>query len=113
MDPDDGDHVFVCLGGEFTQSKQQNLPYRGVDSNYALRSCSEATVIRDPDTNLPIDVNITRTKTCNHYEADEIAQIPNITANVMASLDFLSKDDQGFFLMYEQGDIVSFNVTVQ
>jgi alkaline phosphatase len=42
---------------------------------------------------------------CNHYDQEEIEQIPHITQNVKAALDFLSKDKDGFFLMYEQGDV--------
>jgi hypothetical protein len=35
----------------------------------------------------------------------ELANIPNITTNVMEGLKFLKKDNEGFFFMYEQGDI--------
>jgi hypothetical protein len=34
---------------------------------------------------------------CDHYTEDELKHIPHSTKNVMAALDFLSKDDQGFF----------------
>jgi alkaline phosphatase len=34
-----------------------------------------------------------------------VEHIPTIQQNVKAALDVLSKDDEGFFLMYEQGDI--------
>jgi alkaline phosphatase len=104
LDPDNGDHLLVCLGGDFTASGQSNLPYRGVDSTYVNRHCEDSDVINDPDTGLPIAVT-TNTTLCNHYEPEEVAQIPHITQNVKAALDFLGKDDDGFFLMYEQGDI--------
>jgi hypothetical protein len=94
----------VCLGGDFTASGQSNLPYRGVDSTYSNRFCSSGDAVLDPDTGLPISVTPT-TETCNHYEQEEIAQIPHISTNVLEALDFLGKDDDGFFLMYEQGDV--------
>jgi alkaline phosphatase len=42
---------------------------------------------------------------CDRYSQEEIKQIPHISTSVKAALDFLSKDDDGFFLMYEQGDV--------
>jgi hypothetical protein len=62
--------------------------------------------VNDPDDNLPSFVEVTTSETlCNHYTAEEIAQIPTATENVMATLEFLAKDDDGFFMMYEQGDV--------
>lgn len=106
LDPDNGDHLMVCLGGDFTNSGQSNMPYRGVDSTYSNRHCSSGETINDPDTGLPIGVNVTtEEETCNHYEKHEIDHIPTIMENVAAALEVLGKDDDGFFLMYEQGDI--------
>jgi alkaline phosphatase len=106
LDPDNDDHLMVCLGGDYTNSKQQNMPYRGVDSTYSNRHCPSGETLIDPDTGLPIGVSVTTEEaTCNHYEMDEIEHIPTIMQNVGAALEFLSKDDDGFFLMYEQGDI--------
>jgi alkaline phosphatase len=108
LDPDNGDHLLVCLGGDFTASGESNLPYRGVDSNYANRHCEDGEVTKDPDTGLPIGVTV-NVSLCNHYEPQEVAQIPHITDTVKAALDFLGKDDDGFFFMYEQGDIGMFD----
>ena len=106
LDPDNGDHLLVCLGGDYTESAQSNLPYRGIDSTFQSRWCSNGTAILDPDTGLPIGVNLTTPdELCNHYSQEEIKHIPHITQNVQAALDFLGKDDDGFFLMYEQGDV--------
>ena len=80
------------------------MPYRGLDSNYTVRHCPETEVLLDPDTNLPIGVEVNST-TCNHYEPEEVEQIPHISDNVKAALDCLGQDADGFFLMYEQGDI--------
>lgn len=64
----------------------------------------------DPDTGDAIGVAATTSEElCNHYEADEVAQIPKMADNVQAAIDFLSKDDDGFFLMYEQGDVSLLN----
>lgn len=82
------------------------MPYRGVDSSYSNRHCSSGEEIVDPDTGDVIGVkHTTPDELCNHYEPEEIAQIPHISDNVKAALDFLGKDDDGFFLMYEQGDV--------
>jgi alkaline phosphatase len=106
LDPDNGDHLLVCLGGDFTPSGEQNMPYRGVDSTFSNRHCSSGEAIVDPDTGLTIGINVTTPEElCNHYEPEEIQHIPTIQQNVEAALNFLSKDDEGFFLMYEQGDI--------
>ena len=106
LDPDNGDHLLVCVGGDFTPSGQSNMPYRGVDSTYSNRWCSSSESIIDPDTGLPIGVNVTTSEDlCNHYSPEELKHVPKIQDNVKAALEFLSKDDDGFFLMYEQGDI--------
>jgi alkaline phosphatase len=105
LDPDQGDHLLVCLGGDFTASGEDNLPFRGVDSNYANRWCSAGEAILDVD-EMPQGYQVTTPEElCNHYEDNEIRHIPHIKDNVKASLDFLGKDDDGFFLMYEQGDV--------
>ncbi|CAB9497259.1 Alkaline phosphatase H [Seminavis robusta] len=107
LDPDNGDHVMVCVGGDFSASGEDNMPYRGLDSTYSNRWCSAGIVeTDDTDPNNTIPIGVTPNSTiCNHYEPEEVAQIPTITEHVQAALDFLSKDDDGFFLMYEQGDV--------
>ena len=60
--------------------------------------------MRDPNTSLPIGVKA-NSRFCSPYSPAEIAQIPNVTTNVMQALNFLNKDNDGFFMMYEQGDI--------
>jgi len=109
LDPDDGDHVIVCAGGDFSPSGEGNMPFRGVDSTYSNRWCSVGVIetdISDGEEAEEIPVGVTpNSTTCNHYEPEEIEEIPVMKDQVKAALDFLSKDDDGFFLMYEQGDI--------
>jgi len=105
LDPDDDKHVMVCLGGDYTASGQYNLPYRGLDSTYQNRYCSSGVLETDDD---GVGVGVTPTtsdETCHHYSEDEIAQIPKMAENVKQAINFMGKDDQGFFMMYEQGDI--------
>jgi alkaline phosphatase len=110
LDPDNHQHVLVCLAGDFTPSKKEDLPKRGVDSSYSNRWCSKSVVEKTglnattPD--LPARVT-PDASLCNLYSQEEVKQIPHITQNVRAALDFLKKDDDGFFLMYEQGDVSS------
>ena len=106
LDPDNGDKVLVCLGGDFTANPQNNLPFRGVDSTYSSRHCSSGSVSTDPDSMKPTGVVATTPdELCNHYSPEEIENIPTATENVMATLEFLAKDDDGLFMMYEQGDV--------
>jgi alkaline phosphatase len=103
LDPDNGDHLLVCFGGDFSEAGEENLPFRGIDSSYTQRWCQSNNVVDDEDGNFQY-INVSSVL-CNHYEEDDVAQIPKMKDNVKAALDFLSKDDDGFFLMYEQGDV--------
>jgi len=42
---------------------------------------------------------------CNINRPEEVDQIPHIATSVEAALGFLSKSDEGMFLIYEQGDV--------
>lgn len=92
----------VCFGGEYS-SGQSNLPYRGLNSDYSNRWCSDAEEVTDIDDKLT--GYIATSEVCDHYTAEEVAQIPKMSKNVMEAINFLGKDDDGFFLMYEQGDV--------
>jgi alkaline phosphatase len=93
------------MGGDFSRSGQQNMPFRGVDSSYTQRYCSSGTVVADADDNPTAILPSTPDELCDHYPAEDLMEIPKISTNVMKTLEFLAKDDDGFFLMYEQGDI--------
>jgi alkaline phosphatase len=107
LDPDSGRKVMACFGGIYTNTSfsQGNMPFRGLDSSYTDRWCSRGTVVRNAN-NTAIRVSPTTTK-CDHYTAAERAQIPVMSKQVAEAIKFLGKDDQGFFMMYEQGDVSS------
>jgi alkaline phosphatase len=114
LDPDKGDKIFACMGGDFARVKgtkgTDNMPYRGVDSTYSARYCSNATIIQedvdDSGTPIPVGIDVTTSEElCDHYGPEDRAEIPKMAQNVKATLEFLAKDDDGFFMMYEQGDI--------
>ena len=105
LDPDDDQHIMVCLGGEYTESGQSNMPYRGLDSSYSQRWCSSGETDFDED-GKPVGVNVTTSdELCDHYTPEEVATIPKMAESVKQAINFLGKDDDGFFMMYEQGDI--------
>jgi len=93
----------VCFGGEYSVSGEQNMPFRGLDSSYSNRWCSSADTIKDADGN-PTGYKPTSVL-CDHYPPEDLVQIPKMKDNVKEAMNFLGKDDDGFFLMYEQGDV--------
>mmetsp|Transcript_25312 Transcript_25312/g.31922 ORF Transcript_25312/g.31922 Transcript_25312/m.31922 type:complete len:683 (+) Transcript_25312:98-2146(+) len=105
LDPNDDQHVMVCYGGGYTASGQSNAPYRGLDSTYSNRYCSSGDVETDSD---GVIVGVTATTSdelCDHYSPEEVEQLPTMAEHVKAAVEYLGKDEDGFFLMYEQGDI--------
>jgi alkaline phosphatase len=109
LDPDDGKHVLACFGGQYTAvaKSEGNMPYRGVDSSYSNRWCSRGSAVRDANNTL-IGI-VPTTQKCDHYNAAEKAQIPRMVKQVEEAIKFLGKDNQGFFMMYEQGDVSCFS----
>ena len=102
LDPDNGDKIFGCMGGDFARGNEDNMPYRGLDSTYSNRYCSTSEVIVDVDDN-PTGVNVTTSEElCDHYPQEDVDEIPKMADNVQAVLEFLAKDEDGFFFMYEQ-----------
>lgn len=103
LDPDDGDHVLVCLGGDFNPSGGSNMPFRGLDSSYSNRWCSGGEeIVNDAGS---VTGYTSKSEMCDHYSEEDRQHIPKMVDQVKATLDFLSKDDDGFFMMYEQGDV--------
>lgn len=104
LDPNDDQHVMVCYGGD-AGAGQSNAPYRGLDSSYSNRWCSKGSVLRD-DEGIATGVEATTSdELCDHWDPEQVSQVPPMAEHVKAAVDFLGKDDDGFFLMYEQGDI--------
>ena len=107
-DPDNGDHVLACFAGQYSTGVEndaplENMPYRGLDSSYNNRRCSAGIVEKDED---DVTLSITPNSTiCNHWPEEELVNVPVMKEHVKEALNFLGKDDDGFFLMYEQGDI--------
>lgn len=61
-------------------------------------------MVKDPEQGTPVRVE-PNSELCKNYNPEELTQIPHISNNVKAALDFLGKASGGFFLMYEQGDV--------
>jgi len=108
-DPDNGDHVLACFGGQYSSGRNEdgddlsNMPYRGLDSSYLGRWCGKGIFDKDAD---DVTLNITPNSTiCDHFPEEELKNVPVMSEHVKEALKFLGKDDDGFFLMYEQGDI--------
>lgn len=107
--PDNGDHVLACFGGEYTTGisgsgeKKGNMPFRGLDSSYSNRWCSAGIVDAD-DNDIPTDITPNST-ICDHWPQDSLKNVPHMQENVKEALNFLGKDKDGFFMLYEQGDI--------
>ena len=102
LDPNAGHKIFGCMGGDFARGTESNMPYRGVDSTYSHRYCSTGEVIVDEDDN-PMGINVTTSEElCDHYPQEDVAEIPAMAKNVEEVLNFLAKDEDGFFFMYEQ-----------
>ena len=77
----------------------------GLDSTYSNRYCSSGSVEADEE-GIPTSVSATTSdELCNHWDPEEVAQVPKMAEHVKAAVEFLGKDEDGFFLMYEQGDI--------
>jgi alkaline phosphatase len=113
LDPDDGKHVMVCFGGQYTKSNQPNMPYRGLDSTYTNRWCSSGADVKNAAGNVTGVKATTNSTLCNHYSPAEVAQIPKMAKTVEEALKFLAKDNDGFFVMYEQGDVSFFLLTTR
>lgn len=94
--------ISLGMGGDFSRSGEANMPYRGLDSTYNARYCSSGVADVDIDGN-PMGVNVTTPdELCDHYPQEDVDEIPKMADNVKEVLEFLAKDDDGFFMMYEQ-----------
>jgi len=104
LDPEEGDRLLGLYGA---RGQNGNLPMRTADSDYSntgLNTFTHRSSQRSgtlPDTIRPLAEG----ETIEEFIAREINENPNFLEMTQASLDFLSKDEDGFFLMVEQGDM--------
>lgn len=102
LHPDRGDHILACFGTE------KHLPFRGTDSSYSGRRCKKGNIQRSAG--IPTGV-LSNSQICDINKPLVVDQIPPMSHSVKTALEFLSKDDQGMFMMYEQGDVSALSVT--
>lgn len=98
LSPENGDKVMGCF-----PDGSYNMPYRGVDSSYSHAVQLETDPVEDEEGNV---VEIKHKNSMGHqYTAEELATIPKMKDIIKNAVEFLGKSQNGFFLMYEQGDI--------
>lgn len=100
LDPNKGDRLLGC-----TSTSMSNMPYRGVDSGY-----SDAVTQGSPEVTEDLEGNAIDMTAANNgfghaYTPEVVAKTPKMAEIVKSSIEFLGKNDKGFFMMYEQGDI--------
>ena len=104
LDPEAGDRLLGLYGA---RGQNGNLPMRTADSDYSntgLNTFTHRSSQRSgtlPDTIRPLAEG----ETIEEFIARETDENPTFLEMTQASLDFLSKDEDGFFLMVEQGDM--------
>jgi alkaline phosphatase len=104
LNPEDGDRLLGLYGA---RGQNGNLPIRTANSDYSNtgldmfshRSSQRAGEL--PDTVRPLAEG----ETIDQFIEREVNENPDFLEMTQASLDFLSKDEDGFFLMVEQGDM--------
>ncbi len=104
LNPEDGDRLFGLYGA---RGQNGNLPLVTADSDYSntgLNTFSHRSSQRageTPDLNRPLMPG----ETIEDFIAREANENPTLAEMTEASLEFLSKDEDGFFLAVEQGDM--------
>ena len=101
LDPDNGDRLFAAYSGGLN-SGNQNLAWRTADSDYDALGLNGY-----PANNLDYQTQVANNTLTAASEAGVAIRKENATIVEMteASLQFLGKDDQGFFLLVEVGDL--------
>lgn len=93
------------LGLYGSRGQNGNLPVSSADGDYSTTGLDLFTVFstegEDPDTDRPLLPG----ETDAEFIATEINENPTLQQLATAALDVLGKDDDGFWLMVEGGDI--------
>lgn len=102
LDPENGDRLFGLYGA---RGQNGNLPIDSADGTYARAGLDNFTQFStqglDPDTQRPLR----GAETDAEFIATELNYNPTLKDLTDAGLEFLSKDEDGFWLMVEGGDI--------
>lgn len=104
LNPEEGDRLLGLYGA---RGQNGNLPLRTADSDYSntgLNTFSHRSSQLDgetPDLVRPLAEG----ETVETFIEREVDENPSFLEMTQASLDFLSEDEDGFFLMVEQGDM--------
>ncbi|MEM6612417.1 MAG: alkaline phosphatase, partial [Cyanobacteria bacterium P01_C01_bin.72] len=104
LSPEDGDRLFGLYGA---RGQNGNLPLVTADGDYSnagLNTFSHRSSQIEgetPDLNRPLMSG----ETVEDFIATEADENPSLAEMTTASLEFLSKDEDGFFLSVEQGDM--------
>ena len=101
LDPDNGDRLFAAYSGGL-DSNIQNLPWRTADSDYDALGLNGYPVGNSDYKSQVANNSLTADSAAGIAIRNENATIVEMTE---ASLNFLGKDDQGFFLLVEIGDL--------
>jgi alkaline phosphatase len=104
LNPEAGDRLLGLYGA---RGQNGNLPIRTANSDYSNtglnmfshRSSQRAGTL--PDTIRPLAAG----ETIEQFIEREVNENPSFLEMTQAALEFLSKDEDGFFLMVEQGDM--------
>lgn len=102
LDPENGDRLFGLYGA---RGQNGNLPINSADGTYARAGLDNFTQFSteglEPDTLRPLR----GAETDAQFIATELNYNPTLKDLTDAGLEFLSKDEDGFWLMVEGGDI--------
>ncbi|MDC0833929.1 Alkaline phosphatase [Geitlerinema sp. FC II] len=102
LDPDNGDRLFGLYGA---RGQNGNIPINSADGTYARTGLNNFSVFSsqglEPDTQRPL----VGSETDEAFLTTELDYNPTLKELTDSAIEFLSKDDEGFWLMVEGGDI--------
>ena len=101
IDPEAGDRLFGLYGA---RNQSGNLPWRTANDDYSRTGYGVAVNQIDSTINV-VPPNLADGETANDFIQSEIDANPTLTELTQAALKVLEKDDDGFWLTVEGGDI--------